>query len=264
MGIKLMLVALFFALLTQVQPISVAFGAERDWAEWRAANTHYLVNELPETLNELFGHRQESASFYFNLGTVYLRLGKPGLALAHLEKAKQMQPREQDIQFNLDLAQQAAQKALSTDNLDPASTQLEQWTDRISLSEIQGVMNLLSLALTLTWLWHYLHDRRLKLALFKRSTYLLMIPFLLAFMLYWMKQGMFLHPAAIVVENQPIRSGPGSHYQPLREAETGLKVRVMARSANEEGTPESSVRWRQVRYAPHEVGWIQESSLLIL
>jgi len=60
--------------------------------------------EAIKKYEEILDNRYESWELYYNLGNSYYKEGKIGLAVLNYERAKQLQPDNEDINFNLKLA----------------------------------------------------------------------------------------------------------------------------------------------------------------
>lgn len=58
------------------------------------------VNSYSEILNKGY----ESAALYYNLGNAYFRLNKLGMAILNYERGLKLQPNDEDLQYNLKIA----------------------------------------------------------------------------------------------------------------------------------------------------------------
>jgi tetratricopeptide (TPR) repeat protein len=247
------------------------------WAEWQNAKKHYEAGNLEDALQELQSRSREDAHYFYNVGTIYYRLGKTGLAVAYLEKANRINPHEPDIQFNLAMARSTLANFIGTDRLDPASTWTEQLADHISLDEVRGTLGLFGLAVVLLWIRAYLKSRNLRQMLIQPAGILGLLVFGITLGIYGVQRWAANSPLAVCLEHQTIRSGPGAHYMELFRAEAGSKLRILgpAMTSNlsasdiasgnpTSGSIENPEIWRQVRYSSDGIGWIKSSSLLVL
>ena len=81
------------------------------------ANQHYIAGEYDQAIeayNQILSGSKESAEVYYNLGNAYYKTGKYTQSILNYERAKLLAPNDEDIQFNLDLANQHV-----VDNIDP-------------------------------------------------------------------------------------------------------------------------------------------------
>ena len=129
---------------------------------WQRASQLYESGKFADALAELQSQPQEDAGYFYNLGTVLLRLGKLGYSLAYLEKANRLKPHDPAVQHNLQIARTALGGALGSHRLDPASTWSEEIADRVTLEEIRGTLGLVGSVMVLMWLRFYLRTRRLR------------------------------------------------------------------------------------------------------
>lgn len=88
---------------------SIATLAAQPIDSLRAANNYYAANQMEKAINAyeyVLANGYESAALYFNLGNAYYKNNDLVNALLNYERAKKIEPFDEDIQFNLDLANQ--------------------------------------------------------------------------------------------------------------------------------------------------------------
>jgi len=232
------------------------------WGDWAEAQGFYKSHEFDRALEVFKSHPREGDSTYFyNLGTTYYHLNQPGLALAYLEKANRLSPHDPDTQYNLNQARLLLEKRIAQNQLDPASSVLEQLADRISLDEARATLGLLTLLVTLVWMRTYLKTRNLKSTIFQPSGYIGISALILCLSIYAIQRWAQSTPPAMILEQQVLRSGPGSQFMELGNVTPGVKVRLLHQTAIEEG---SQTLWHQIRFSGNSVGWIKSSALLTL
>ncbi|MFH1004109.1 MAG: hypothetical protein V1781_01215 [Bacteroidota bacterium] len=74
-----------------------------------SANKAYSLGNFQkaaEYYENILTHGFESAEIYFNLGNSYFKTDRIGLSILNYERAKKLSPHDDDIQFNLNLANQ--------------------------------------------------------------------------------------------------------------------------------------------------------------
>jgi tetratricopeptide (TPR) repeat protein len=241
-----------------------AAPAELQWKDWQQAKNLYDSEKFQDAALELQKNAHlshDSASYYFNLGTIYYRLGRLGEAVGYLEKANRTSPHDPDIQYNLNLIQNALGRVIGAEKLDPSSTWVEQLADRISLEEVRTTLGTVGILVILLWLRVYLKARSLRRLLMNPACLIALVAFGLTSGVYGIQRWAEASPPAICLSRQVIRSGPGDHFLELAKAEEGSKIRILGPSANDSTKNEI---WNQVRYSREEVGWIRASSLLAL
>jgi tetratricopeptide (TPR) repeat protein len=76
---------------------------------WEKANAFYATEEYQKAVIEyeqILDAGQESAKLYFNLGNAYYKAGDYNNAILNYERAKLLAPQDEDIEFNLRMANQ--------------------------------------------------------------------------------------------------------------------------------------------------------------
>jgi tetratricopeptide (TPR) repeat protein len=74
---------------------------------YRTANLHYTQQEYvkaAEVYEEILAEGVESSEVYFNLGNAYFKSGELGRSILYYERARKLDPDDEDINFNLKLA----------------------------------------------------------------------------------------------------------------------------------------------------------------
>ncbi|HOI48693.1 MAG TPA: tetratricopeptide repeat protein [Prolixibacteraceae bacterium] len=73
------------------------------------ANQHYLAQEFQQAASlyeQILSSGKESAQVYFNLGNAYYKTGDMNRAILNYERARLLAPQDEDIAFNLRMANQ--------------------------------------------------------------------------------------------------------------------------------------------------------------
>jgi tetratricopeptide (TPR) repeat protein len=72
------------------------------------ANSLYHSKKFPEAValyQQLINRDYVSAELFYNLGNAYFKLNRLGYAIYYYEKARQLDPNDEDVQFNLQLSE---------------------------------------------------------------------------------------------------------------------------------------------------------------
>lgn len=88
----------------------MAFGQEKD-TTFENANAAYNAGQFEKAVmlyKQILESGLHSAELYFNLGNSYYRLNQVGESIFYFEKAKQLQPTDEDINVNCSFAQNMA------------------------------------------------------------------------------------------------------------------------------------------------------------
>jgi hypothetical protein len=255
-----------FLLILFLIPSAHATPEPSNWGNWQQAKTLFDSGKYDAALADLQAHATQDANFYYNVGTIYHRMGRIGVSVAYLEKANRLQPHDPAIQKNLQLAREELSHLIGQDRLDPASTWAEGIADHVSLDEIRGTLGLLGSITMILWLQAYLRTRRLRKTILQPAAVCTFIGFLITIGLYSVERMAEAHPPAVCIERQVVRSGPGDRFLELSQLEAGTKLRVLGPAATAEGAPVGANPewWRQIRYSQEGIGWVRVSSLLLL
>jgi tetratricopeptide (TPR) repeat protein len=86
-----------------------SFAQETNEQLWEKANAYYTTEEYQQAVSayeQILATGEESAKVYFNLGNAYFKTGDINNAILNYERAKVLAPHDEDIAFNLQVANQ--------------------------------------------------------------------------------------------------------------------------------------------------------------
>lgn len=125
----LILFTFFFIVTINSQPVE----------QLMQEGNQYYINEqwqdAVESYNKILNQGYQSASLFHNLGNAHFKLGNLGEAILNYERALKLEPRDEDIRFNLRLA-----NARTIDNIKevPQIFLVEWWNGFISVFTVSG------------------------------------------------------------------------------------------------------------------------------
>jgi tetratricopeptide (TPR) repeat protein len=96
------------ALILFVAPFFLA-AQETNEQLWDKANAYFTTEEYEQAISlyeTIVAKGEESAKLYFNLGNAYYKSGDVNNAILYYERAKVLAPQDEDIDFNLKIANQ--------------------------------------------------------------------------------------------------------------------------------------------------------------
>ncbi len=217
------------------------------------ANQLYLQAKYPEAIAEyekIVESGWESGELYFNLGNAYYKSGIIQKAILNYERAAQLLPRDEDVQFNLQLANlQVVDKIEAVPRLF-----IYRWIDSMlglfSLSTMGWIAYsffVLTLAAFAVFLFARTYtQKRISMfagLLFSAALILTMIGF--GVQSYTEANTEF---AIVMSDVANIKAAPDSKGNDLFVLHKGLRVQVL----------DSVNRWRKIRLADGKIGWIPE------
>jgi len=190
---------------------------------------------------------------HYNLGNVYHKLEKTGLAIAHYRKALKLNPREKDILENLRYVESTLKYKIE----DKRNWYWVQWLRFVTLFALNELL-LGTLAVYALWILLVL----LKLALRREGktfrvlrSLALTVVIVLALPLatqYWVSS--VYHDAVVIVPEAEVRYGPTERDQTAFRLTEGLTAQV--RKERED--------WVLVNVASGETGWCKKKNLKII
>lgn len=199
---------------------------------------------------------QESAALYYNLGNAYFKQNKLGRAILNYERAKRLDPADEDIDYNLRLA-----NLRTIDYVEPAPKLFfERWMERLYFGKSSSQWGTLALGL----MWAALAFGAL--LLFANFSWLKKLGFVLALVCLLaslLALGTALHKsrdelhsrAGIVMQkNVYIKSGPSAASQDLFILHEGTKVRLQQEIGE----------WVEIKFADGKdgiVGWVSKTAV---
>ena len=225
----------------------------RQTQTFEQANQLYLQAKYPDAIaqyEKIVQSGFESGELYFNLGNAYYKSGNIQKAILNYERAKQLLPRDEDVQFNLQLANlQVVDKIDAVPRLF-----VYRWIDSMlalfSLSTMGWIVYSFFI-LTLAAFAFFLYARTYTQ---KRLSMFGGLVFSAALILTMIGYGVQSYKesntefAIVMSDVANIKAAPDSKGNDLFVLHKGLRVQVL----------DSVNHWRKIRLADGKVGWIPE------
>lgn len=182
-----------------------------------------------------------SGALHFNLGTAYLRLGRTGLAVLHLERARRFRPDDEAVTHNLRLAYERAAVTPLAEASPPVVAVLQRTVGVGGLMGLALVLYLGTLALVGYRLW-----TRTPTAALRRALVVLAPLTGVALVLAVWTWNAARTPTGIVLNQTVLRAAPGSDAPERRPLAAGQPVRLLGA----EGA------WRAAQLPDGTRGWL--------
>ena len=190
----------------------------------------------------------ENAALYYNLGNTYYRLDSQGRAVANYRRAQMLDPRDDDIEVNLQFVRtmvgtRDTLAALGAES--PADIPLMWFSPR----EMQAAFFVAYYLLALAFLGLlFMRGRSRRLSFY--ALIALAIVAIVSLSLSTHAQSRFHDSSGAVVvgEEVELRSGPGNAFERIATLRDGVEVTLKSRSA----------MWVEVELPTGEVGWLRD------
>lgn len=225
-------------------------------ADADSAYTHERYQQAIHIYEELLKQGAD-ADLYYNLGNAWYRTDNITRAILNYERALLLSPGDEDIRFNLPMAQ-----SKTIDRITPE-------TEMFFVTWYHSLVNLMSVD---AWAWLALVS--LTLAIILALVYLfvdrvwmrktgffgalaLMMLFLLANLFAWQQRDKILHRdgAIVVAPSVSVKSTPAKNGTDLFTIHEGTRVTI---------TDNTMKGWREIRLADGKRGWIAVETIEII
>lgn len=225
-----------------------------------SANAAYAQGDFEKAAanyEEVLKMNYESPALYFNLGNTYYKLDKPGLSVLNYERAKKLSPYDDEINFNLRLANQRTLDKTESGN----QLFLNDWWDNLKSLRSEktwGLRSIVCFSLFLFFLGVFITSA--KLLTRQIGFWLGLVFFISSLVSFFVAQGRYndlvsKNSAVILTSSVEVKNSPSGSGTKLFILHEGSKV-----SAPETmNTPEGE--WVKVELTPEKVGWVKRTSL---
>lgn len=235
------------------------FGFENNQDLVQSANEAYQAGDFKTAINQyekLLSDGYQSADLHYNLANAHYRLNQVGKAVLHYEKAALLDPRDEDIQHNLEFVKKSL-----PDQLDviPVFFVTRWWNELQKLSSPGGWA---VIALLIFWggiagwiLWLSSKHRKIRKRGFIAGVVLVLLsilPFTIAFNAN--KKQNNSQRAVVMVNQINLKSAPDEVSENLLELHEGTSLRIL----DEIG------EWKKIRLSNGEEGWLEAKVLAVI
>jgi tetratricopeptide (TPR) repeat protein len=220
------------------------------------ANEHYAKDEFKlaiDVYNQLLMTNLESPEVYFNLGNAYYKTNQYTQAILNYERAKLLSPDDEDIEFNLQVANQHVVDSIQAL---PGIFIVRWWNSLVNsqTTDTWAVLSIITFVLFLVLAGLYFFSRSGDMRRVAFWTACFLITFSLFSWSFAAKQKGRLvnHAYAIVVQpTVTVKSSPSEKGTNLFVVHEGLKVRITDKLGD----------WLEVRLSDGNKGWILTESI---
>jgi hypothetical protein len=204
---------------------------------------------------------ETDSTYYYNMGTLYLKNRDLGRATAYLEKASTLSPEDAQVKAQNESAMLQWVKQMGSERVDPGQSIPNLVSEFAGFTFVLGALALLLFMGSLRSL------RFLRSASFRSfvgSSLGLQTLGLTALLGLALGMAQISQSEGVFVLKEPteIRSGPESTFMTLDRLPPGIRLRVLLEVKPE--TRLQSLSWYKIRYGSGQIGWVPSTSGLLL
>lgn len=199
---------------------------------------------------------QESAALYFNLGNAYYKTDDIGRAIVNYERAKRLDAHDEDIDFNLQIAQLRVVDKIPTPEMDYFYQLWQNIKNGLGLN----LLTILTLSVYILFILLLIIKLFAKRSVLQSIIRYALTPTIIILVLISLLFGLRVrddlttHYGVILAHKVAITSSPAEDATEVFALHEGVKVRIVATSGN----------FYRVRLSDGKDGWVKTESLQII
>lgn len=231
--------------------------AQNQSEHWEMANAYYTTEEYDKAISayqQILQEGQVSAKLYFNLGNAYYKAGDINEAILNYERAKLLAPQDEDIQFNLELANQYV--VTKIDELpQPFFTRWKNRVVNLYPADSWSVISISAFILFLALLGLFLFSRSVavkRLAFWSGIAFIFISAFTFSFAAQQKKHLNERNHAIVFCPRVTVKSSPVQSGTDLFLLYEGVKVEIT----------DSLSTWREIKLNDGNEGWLPDSCIV--
>ena len=233
------------------------FAQDNNTQLWEKANAFYTTGDYQQAISnyeQILRTGRESAKLYFNLGNAYYKAGNINLAILNYERAKVLAPNDENIDFNIRMANQSV--VTSIEPL-PLPFFIRWRTSVINMypSDTWSGISIFSFVLFLGLIGLFIFSRNVSVRRISFLTGIFMVifsGFTFSFASKQKKKIMERNSAIVFCPRVTVKSAPSQTGTDLFLIYEGLKVDVT----------DSIGTWKEIKLADGNEGWLPDSCIV--
>ena len=220
------------------------------------ANELYTKDQFKQSIevyNQILMTNLESPELYFNLGNAYFKTGQYTLAILNYERARLLAPDDEDIAFNLQVANQKVVDAIQ----ELPGFFISRWWNSLVNSQTTDTWAILSMMSFIVFLimagfYFFARTSDVKRITFWSGSFLFLFTVLTWTFAAKQKNRLVNHTFAIVMQpTVTVKSSPSEKGTNLFVIHEGLKVKITDKLGD----------WVEIRLADGNKGWLLIESI---
>ncbi|MFH2050137.1 MAG: tetratricopeptide repeat protein [bacterium] len=240
---KIILILLLFVLLFTTNSVS----AEMD--KFEQANKFFESKDYDSAIEgyeSILSEGMESAPLYYNLGNAYFKKGDLGRAVLNYQRAKRLEPADEDLIHNIEFTKQFTQVQMEGVQLNPINTFMESVVGSYKLNTLAWVSSIIFILFCLLLISRFglgMRNSALRISTTVIFIFLIIISGLTTFKY---RNDYLTRRAVIIAEETSVLNGPTTNSDIEFQGASGLIVEIL----NESG------EYYNVLFENKRRGWI--------
>ena len=245
-------------LITLLSLASLAFADQTDHLFQQGVQAYQSGDyaKAIESFQGVLQLGQESAALYFNLGNAYYKTDDIARAIVNYERAKRLDAHDEDIDFNLQIAQLRVVDKIPTPEMDYFFKLWQNIKNGISMN----LLTILALAVYILLIVLWIMKLFAKRPALQNGVRYAVTPTLIVLLLISLLFGLRLHEdlttryGVILAHKVAVTSSPAADATEVFALHEGVKVRIVATSGD----------FFRIRLSDGKDGWVQAETLQII
>jgi tetratricopeptide (TPR) repeat protein len=217
---------------------------------YKAKNYKQAIDAYQKLISE--GYR--NAAVYYNLGNAYYKTDQISQSILNYERALKLSPADEDIRFNLKLA-----NLKTADRISPLPQLyiVSKWQNLVSMetSRTWAIFSVVAIWLALIAFAIYLFIGSIRRVGFFSGATLLLLAAFFSYLSYTQNQAEYgAGQAILTATNTYIKSAPDTSGTDLFMIHEGVKLNILDKVGE----------WSKVRLADGKVGWVEQNTFSVI
>jgi len=248
------------AIITLIYSISIlSLQAQNKDSLWVKANDYFVKSNYEKAVDTYLSIDKlgfQSAELYYNLGNAYYKLNKIAFAILYYEKAYELAPHNDDIAYNLELANRNILDKIEKIPVFFITEWVRSFINLFS-SDLWAKMSILTFVASVLLISMFLYSRRvgLKKLFFWLAIVFFLISILSFYCSYKQKQNILKNDSAIILNpSVTVKSSPDFSGTDLFVVHEGTKVWIVDELSD----------WKEIKLSDGSKGWLKTSDLAVI
>jgi hypothetical protein len=209
-----------------------------------------------EQFESALKHGKASAALYYNLGNAYYKMDEIGLAILNYERAKKMEPGDEDVEFNLNIAQLQVVDKIPSPEIDFFFKLWDGIKNILSLEQFALVTIILYVLLIVLIIMMLLvkNPRVSALARYSWVPALIVLMLISSIFVLRVRQDLTVKYGVILVDKVSVVSGPSYDSTEMFALHEGVKIQIIAQSGD----------FVRIRLTDGKDGWVPRGALDVI